>query len=246
MDNISSHRVSTGSFDIDKWLKGGYERDVITMIAGPPGSGKTNMCMLAACSQAKNGSKVIFMDTEGGFSTERVNQIAGEYSEEVMKNIFLLNPTNFEEQNSHFLNLFKNLKKEQVSMIVIDGVAMLYRIEIGEALTSKDEEKVKKINMAIAGYMRMLSEISRKQKIPIILSNQVYGNFLSEEDWKKGVQKKMSIVGGDLFKYWCKCIIELKKEGVRRKAILSKHRSIPQTEINFEIKDNGIFKKGWI
>ncbi len=68
-------RISTGSFDLNKWLEGGYEKDIITMIAGPAGSGKTNFCILSACSQAKKGNKVIFIDTEGGFSIERVKQI---------------------------------------------------------------------------------------------------------------------------------------------------------------------------
>ena len=75
-------KISSGSFDLNKWLHGGYEKGVITMIAGPPASGKTNMVLLAACSQAKKGNKVIFIDTEGGFSPERVEQIIGEGEEE--------------------------------------------------------------------------------------------------------------------------------------------------------------------
>ena len=70
-------KISTGSQDLNKWLFGSYEKDVITMIAGPPGSGKTNFAILAACSQAKKGNKVIFIDTEGGFSVERVKQTSG-------------------------------------------------------------------------------------------------------------------------------------------------------------------------
>ena len=71
-------KISTGSYDFNKWLYGGYECDVISMIAGPPGSGKTNFGILVACSQAKKGNKVIFIDTEGGFSVERVRQIVGD------------------------------------------------------------------------------------------------------------------------------------------------------------------------
>jgi len=92
----------------------------------------------------------------------------------------------------------------------------------------------------------LLAEISRKQNIPILITNQVYGSFLSEEDWRKGTQREVNIVGGDLFKYWSKCIIELKNERGKRKAVLLKHRSLPQKEVSFEIRDKGIFKKGWI
>jgi len=131
-------------------------------------------------------------------------------------------------------------------LIVIDGMAMLYRLELGDAVKSKEDNKVKDLNREVAKQMRILAEISRKQKIPIIITNQVYTGFLSKEDWAKGVQKETNIVGGDLFKYWSKCIIELKNEGNKRKAVLLKHRSLPMKELNFEIRQKGIFKRGWI
>ncbi len=239
-------KISTGSFDFNKWLHGGYETDVITMIAGPPGSGKTNLAILVSCSQAKKGNKVIFIDTEGGFSTERVKQIMEEDYENVLKNIFLLEPTSFDEQKKVFLKLLEKVRKEQISLIIIDGIAMLYRLELGWAVKSKDDSEIKKVNREVANQMRILAEISRKQNIPIIITNQVYGGFLSDEDFRKGVQREVNIVGGDLFKYWSKCIIELKNENGKKKAILLKHRSLPIKEINFEIRNKGIFKKGWI
>jgi DNA repair protein RadB len=230
---------------LNRWLYGGYEADVISMIAGPPGSGKTNFVLLAACSQARKGNKVIFVDSEGGFSVERVKQIVGENSEEILKNIFLLEPTNFEEQKEMIDNLNKRIKKEQISLIVVDSMAMLYRLELGDAVKSKDDEQIREINREVAKEMRDLAEIARKEKIPVIITNQVYSRFLSEEEIKNGVKREMNIVGGDLFKYWSKCIIELKNEG-KRKAVLLKHRSLPQKEISFEIRDKGVFKRGWI
>ncbi len=240
------NKISTGSYDFNKWLYGGYEKDVITMIAGPAGSGKTNFCILVACSQAKKGNRVVFIDTEGGFSSERIKQIIGEDYEKVLENILLLEPTNFEEQKKFFEKLFVQIRKEHISLIVIDGMAMLYRLELGDAQKSRDSEDVKKINREIAKQMRALAEISRKQQIPIIITNQVYGSFLSEEDWRKGVQREMNLVGGDLFKYWSKCIIELKNEKGKKKAVLLKHRSLPVKEMNFEIRNRGIFRKRWI
>ncbi len=244
--SMANNRISAGSFDLNKWLHGGYEKDIITMIAGPPGCGKTNMAVLAACSQAKKGNKVIFIDTEGGFSTERVKQIVGEGYESILGNILLLEPSNFEEQKKCFVNLLKRLKKNHIGLIIVDGMAMLYRLELGDAAKSKDGSKIKGVNKEVAKQMQILAEISRKQKIPVIITNQVYKEFLSEDDLKKGVKPEANIVGGDLFKYWSKCIIELKNERGRRKAILHKHRSLPRKEIGFEIKDRGIFKRGWL
>ena len=137
------------------------------------------------------------------------------------------------------------MKKEQVGLIVVDGMAMLYRLELGDAIQSKDDLKIKEINREVAKQMRVLSEIARKKNIPILITNQVYGTYLSEDDWKKGVEREMNIVGGDLFKYWSKCIIQLKNFN-GRKAVLLKHRNIGQKEMSFEIKDKGIFKKHWL
>ncbi|MEK6833145.1 MAG: DNA repair and recombination protein RadB [Nanoarchaeota archaeon] len=244
---MKTEKISSGSYDLNTWLYGGYEKDIITMIAGPPGCGKTNFVILASCSQAKKGNKVIFVDTEGGFSVERVKQIMGaENSENALKNIFLLKPTSFDEQKKDFIKLLNFVKKENVGLIVIDGMAMLYRLEIGEAHNLKDDEKIKEINREIAKQMRILAEISRKQDIPVLITNQVYMEFLSEEDFKKGVERNTNLVGGDLFKYWSKCIIELKNDNGKRKAILLKHRNMPQKEIVFEIKNEGILRKRWI
>ena len=132
MPDEKTERVSAGSFDLNKWLYGGYEAGIITMIAGPPASGKTNFVILAACSQAKKGRKVIFIDTEGGFSTERVKQIVGQENyEEILKNILLLKPMSFEEQRKLFLKLAEQVKKENIGLIIIDGMAMHYRLELG-------------------------------------------------------------------------------------------------------------------
>ena len=237
-------RISTGSFDLTKWLNGGYERDVITMVAGGPGTGKTNLSILASCSQAKEGRKTIFIDSEGGFSVERVKQMVGEGYERFLENILLMQPTNFEEQKKSFENLLNTLKKEQVGLIVVDGMAMLYRLELGDAVKSKDDDKIREVNREVARQMRILAEIARKKNIPILITNQVYSDFLTEEQIKRGVEKGTNIVGGDLFKYWSKCIIELKNSNGKRRAILLKHRSLPEKEFDFEIRDKGIFKRG--
>lgn len=238
-------KISAGSFDLNKWLYGGYEKGIITMIAGPPASGKTNFVLLASCSQAKKGNKVIFIDTEGGFSSERVKQIVGEGYEEILKNILLLNPTSFDEQKKIFMKFLNRVKKENVGLIVVDGMAMLYRLELGDAHKQKDDNKVKEINREVAKQMQILAEISRKQDIPVLITNQVYHEFLSEEEWKKKIKPEANIVGGDLFKYWSKTIIELKNEDGKKRAILLKHRNMPKKELSFEIRDRGIFRKRW-
>jgi len=246
MNLKKTDKISTGSFDLNKWMYGGYEKNIITMIAGPPGSGKTNMTILASCSQSKKGEKVIFIDTEGGFSVDRVRQIVGDDYEKILENILLLNPTSFEEQKKIFSNISDKIEEGHVGLIIIDSMAMLYRLKLGDAVKSEENKNIQDVNREVAKQMRTLSEISRKHNIPVLITNQVYRDFLPKEKINDEIKREINIVGGDLFKYWSKCIIELENEGGRKKAILLKHRSLPQKEISFEIKDKGIFKKRWI
>lgn len=226
-------KISAGSYDLNKWLYGGYERDIVNVIYGSSGTGKTNFCMLAAVSQAKKGKKVIFMDTEGGFSIERVKQLAGENYKDVLQNILLLKPTSFDEQKKDFEKLLKHLKDE-VGLIIVDGMTILYRLDFAEA-REEGNSKISKINSELARQMKRLAEISRKREIPVIVTNQVY---MSDNETK--------MVGGDILKYWGKCLIELSNEKGRRYAYLRKHRSLPEKYFNFQIYDKGIRKRGWI
>jgi DNA repair protein RadB len=228
-------KISAGSFDLNKWLFGGYETDIVTVIYGGAGTGKTNFCLLAAVSQAKKGNKVIFIDTEGGFSVERVKQMAGEKegTEEILKNIFLLKPTNFAEQKKAFEELNKRLK-DQIDLIIVDGMTILYRLDFADA-REKSEEAMQTINSELARQMKTLAEIARKKSIPVLVTNQIY----RWEDADK-------MVGGDILKYWGKCLIELANDKGRRVAYLRKHRSLPEKELVFEINNEGIRKRGWI
>jgi len=238
-------KISAGNYDLNIWLKGGYDSGIVTTFYGGPGSGKTNLCMIAAVSQAKKGNKVIFIDTEGGFSSERVKQLFNSKStngngkdvsvEDVLENILVLKPTNFKEQQQTFDQLLKYVK-EQVSLIIVDGMTMLYRLDFADARSSdKDIENMQIVNTALTKQMRLLVEIARKNDMPILVTNQTY-------NWNDGVR----MVAGDIVRYWSKCLIELNNESGKRTAFLRKHRSIGEKSLTFQIHDGGIRKRGWL
>ena len=233
-------KISAGSYDLNKWLHGGYESDIVTVVYGGSGTGKTNFCLLAAVSQAKKGKKVIFVDSEGGFSSDRVKQIVGGDREEykkVLERILLLKPTTFLEQKKEFEKLLKYLRedsKDEISLIVVDGMTMLYRLDFAAA-RDKEEGDIQKINAELVEQIRTLAEIARKKEIPIIVTNQVY----RREDESR-------MVGGDILKYWGKCHVELRNDKGRRVASLRKHRSLRESELVFQITNSGVRKRGWI
>ncbi len=240
-----SSKISTGSHDLDTWLGGGYERGIVTLLYGPAASGKSNLAQLAATHQAKD-KKIIFIDTEGSFSIDRINQISKNQSELILKNIIILHPTSFQEQKQSFEKLKKEINKsENIGLIIVDSITMLYRLELAEA-RKQGLEQVQNTNSDLANQVKALYEIAMKKQIPIIITSQVYSGFLSEEDWLAGKEAGVNVVGGDILKYWCKCIIELQNRKNKRTAIIRKHRSLPNTYLNFEIINEGIKKRGWL
>lgn len=218
-------RISTGSSVLDSFLEGGYETGIITTVCGPAGSGKTTLCLLAAVEMARRGKKIIYIDTEGGFSVERLKQLSADYKE-VLDKIVFLKPTSFKEQRRTFLKL-RDVVDNNIGIIIVDTIAIFYRLELGD-------KSAYKTNKELGRQLCYLTEIARKRNLPVLITDQVYEDFEH-----KG---KINIVGGDLLKYSSKCIIELQnfKAGTRR-AVLRKHRSIrEEKETQFKIVEKGL------
>lgn len=220
-------KLPSGTDIMDWLLEGGYEHDCITTIYGPAGSGKTNLCMIAAAHTPK-GKKAIYIDTEGSFSIARFRQLRDDWKT-LLERIIILQPTTFKEQKESFEKL-QGLINDKVAMIIVDSIAMLYRIEMGK---TKD---VHTVNRELGVQLASLTQIARKKQIPILITNQVYADF-EEKD-------KVKMVGGDLLKYASKCLIELQKND-HRTAILRKHRSIEENKkVTFKIVDKGVEEDG--
>ena len=221
---MKMHKTSAGTPIIDSLLEGGYETDVLTTIYGPAGSGKTTMCLLCSMHATKSGKKVIFVDTEGGFSTERLSQLKG-FSDNVLKAIFIFKPTSFQEQHRN-LRKVREMVNDRIGLVVVDTISMLYRLECGKC------KEVKEVNNDMGLQISMLTEIARTKNIPVLCTNQVYSDFSDPNAVK--------MVGGDILKYSSKCLIELEKLKDGRKAIVRKHRSLPENkEVIFRIEQQG-------
>jgi DNA repair protein RadB len=224
---METTRATTGSAAVNRLLDGGFECDTVTTIYGPSGSGKTNICVVSAVDVARKGKKVVYIDSEGGFSVERLKQIAPSDYNALLDKMIFLKPMNFTEQRNAFGKLSK-LVDEDIGIVIVDTISMLYRLEIGQT------DDVHTVNKDLGMQISYLSEIARRKNIPVLVTNQVYSSFEERES--------IRMVGGDILKYGSKCLIELQKghNGVR-KAILKKHRSIAEDRsVMFKIVNEGI------
>ena len=154
-------KLSTGSETLNTFLKG-YPLNKFTLIYGEPATGKTTLALIATQGQIKHNKKVIYIDTENGFSLERLKQLNPELKD--FNNIITLKPKNFKEQEK----LILNLPKKNVSLIIIDTIGNYYR-----------KEKKPEANESLIKQLTKLKEINNNN-IPILLINQVYTNLEGE------------------------------------------------------------------
>jgi len=175
------------SAPIDKLLEGGLESGCITNFYGPSATGKTNICLAAIAAAAKN-KKVIYIDTEGGFSLDRFEQICNGTSEKLLEKIIILEPKDWAEQIENFSKLEKICAKEDIGLIVVDSVVALWRISITEANATE-------INRQLATQLSMLSKLAREKNIPVLITNQVYS------DIETG---KIELSSRNIVKWWSK------------------------------------------
>ncbi len=219
----NTEKFKTGCKPLDDLLLGGIEKTVITNVYGPSGSGKTNLTIQAAVSCIKEGKKAVIIDTEGGVSVERFAQM---HKKEALKDLFIYSAHTFLEQQQAIKELEELVKKENIGFIGVDSLVSLYRLHM-------HNDKVQEANQKLSTQLAVLSTISRKNAIPVIVTNQVYSDFETGD---------LEVVGGDIPKYASKCLIRLEKnDNAKRTATVMKHRTLPEgISCDFEIASEGL------
>ncbi len=207
----------------------GLERKAVTNFYGEPGAGKTNICLLAALECARSGGTVAYIDTEGGFSVERVKQIERNV-ELLLERIRIFEPRDFGEQG----RIIRTVSKGDYDMIIVDSMVALYRLEYAEKNGKGQSAQLMEANRELSKQMSVLSSAARERNMPVIVTSHIFSNWETGED---------EVIGGESIKYWSKAMVKIERTGrmSERKAIITKHRFIPEGgEVKFEIVNEGI------
>ena len=217
--------VPTGCAALDELLGGGVESGCLTLFYGEAGSGKTNVCLQAARNVAREGKRVIYVDTEG-VSLERLRQMCGEDFEDVVSRILFSEPYSNEEQEKLIGQAVRMVDEAtDVGLIVVDSATMHYR------LTLRDDDPVDR--RSLARQVARLLRVSRKSEIPVLLTSQVY------TDIERGTVEPL---GGHMLAHNCKTLVRLEKVGPAiRRAVRVKHRHLAEGHaVKFRLTDRGV------
>lgn len=171
--------------------------ETITLIYGPPASGKSTLCLQIA---ANNPGKIIYIDTENSFNIERIQQINPLTN---VENIIVIHAKRYSEQTKAIARL-KDTKN--ISLVIIDSFTVHYRKK------TKEEKKLF-INKS---FTKMLDEL-KELNIPVIITSQIYTDFKNQNH----------PLGKELLKKYTNNIIRLENKTRRKAIIEQTNIEIP-------------------
>lgn len=230
-------KCTTGSQNLNDLLQGGIETQALTEFYGEFGSGKSQIChTLCVTSQLPVeegglGGNALYIDTEGTFRPERLQQIAegrGLDSGQVLNNIIFSKVYNSSHLELITKSLGKYIEKHSVKLLIIDSIISLHRAEyIGRGTLADRQQKLN-------GIVHRLLRLAEIHNIAIVITNQVQ----STPDAFFGDPTKPA--GGHVIGHSSTYRIYLKKSGQERTATMVDSPSHPYGQTRFILTENGV------
>lgn len=215
-----TEKISSGNKVIDSLLGGGLEKNNINMFYGEAATGKTTLCLLFAAEMASKGKKVLFLDSENGFSIERLSQLRKLNVSKIVENIFVIKLKDFDDQRKQISMLNEVVEKGNFEGIIFDTMGYHYRRALKDAPY--------RVNKEADNQFCVLKSLADKG-VCVLITNQVYANFREKD--------RVEIVGGEMFRNWSYVLVEIRKlEENKRKALLLKPI---KRQKNFQILEGG-------
>lgn len=229
-------RCSTGSTALDDLLLGGIETQAVTEFYGEFGSGKSQICH-TLCATARQpieqgglDGSIIYIDTEGTFRPERIEQIArarGLDPSQILKSVAVCKIYNSSHLELIIKDLGKYINDFKAKMVIIDSIISLHRAEFAGRGTLADRQQ--RLNNMLHRLVR-LTEI---YNVAIVITNQVQ----SSPDTFFGDPTKAA--GGNVLGHASTYRIYLRKSGENRVAKMIDSPYHPYSETRFTVNERG-------
>ncbi len=172
-------KISTGSSDLNDLIGGGVETNGITETYGRFASGKTQLGFQLAVNvqlpkdKGGLGGNVLFIDTEGTFRPERIEQIAkaaGMDPKAVLANIAMVRVPTTEQQILTLERADSVIQGMNIKLIIIDSLTSLFRSEfIGRGALGERQQKLNQ-------HIHRLQTLADKYSLAAYITNQVMDN----------------------------------------------------------------------
>lgn len=123
----------TGSAAIDKLLGGGYRAGTLTELFGRSNSGKSQLAMQAALIAARNGVKALYIDTEGAFRPERVEEIAkarGWERDGILEKIVYVRSDSSSEQMEAVRKMCSRPATSACRLVIVDTLTRNFSLDL--------------------------------------------------------------------------------------------------------------------
>lgn len=124
---------SSGSGKLDGFLGGGFRGGSLTEIHGKSNSGKSQIAMQAALCAAEKGTMSLYIDTEGTFRPERIQEIARERGWEtkgVLEKIVYVRSDSSSEQMETVRRMASRPATSRCELVVVDTLTRNFSVEL--------------------------------------------------------------------------------------------------------------------
>ena len=123
----------TGSSEIDRLLGGGFRAGRLTEVFGRSNSGKSQLAMQAALVAAHGGARCLYMDTEGAFRPERLEEIARARGWEiggVLERIVYVRCDSSSEQMEAIQRMAARPTTASCRLVIVDTLTRNFSVEL--------------------------------------------------------------------------------------------------------------------
>ena len=187
--------LPTFSDSIDQVIGGGFLPGCLTEIAGQSGVGKTQLC-LQLCANVQLPEAIgglegesVYLDCNGGFSTNRLAEICRPTKEMGLKVMKDLNENVLQLENQNFLNgvIYRRIgsihdfqkalnqlvdtvlqENDSIKLLIVDSIAFHFRYPLLEDVNSN-----KKTTATLQSIAQKLQVITNKYNLVTIVTNQM-------------------------------------------------------------------------